>query len=219
MSLELYYLGPSPPCRAVMLLLKAIDLSPEMKPVNVMEGEHLSEEFLQLNPQHTIPVLVDDGFPIAESRSIMMYLADNYTENESLYPKDPKQRAIVNQRLFFDIGTLFTRFAECYHPVIWKGEGINENLVVKVEEAFSILNTFLEGHDWVAGDEMTIADFSIVVTVSTAEGVGFDLSPYSNVVDWLQRCKDNMVDYEEVNQANLDHFVEHWKGKLGEQGE
>jgi glutathione S-transferase len=39
----------------------------------------------------------------------------------------------------------------------------------KVEEAFSILDTYLEGHDWVAGDQITIADYSIVATVSTVE--------------------------------------------------
>ena len=48
-------------------------------------------------------------------------------------------------------------------------QGVNENMMDKVEEAFSILDTYLEGHDWVAGNQLTIADYSIVSTVSTVE--------------------------------------------------
>lgn len=39
----------------------------------------------------------------------------------------------------------------------------------KLKEAFKLLDTFLEGKTWVAGDQLTIADFDIVTTVSSAE--------------------------------------------------
>lgn len=48
----------------------------------------------------------------------MTYLADQYAKNDSLYPKDPKKRALVNQRLYFDIGTLYARFAD-YYVSVW----------------------------------------------------------------------------------------------------
>lgn len=43
------------------------------------------------------------------SHAIAMYLADKYGKDDSLYPKDLKNRAIVNQRLFFDSTVLFSR--------------------------------------------------------------------------------------------------------------
>lgn len=52
------------------------------------------------------------------SRAIQQYLADKYSKSDSLYPKDPAKRAVVNQRLFFDMGTLYLRFGEIYVSAI-----------------------------------------------------------------------------------------------------
>lgn len=48
------------------------------------------------------------------SRAIIAYLANNYGKDDSLYPKDPKKRGLVDQRLYFDIGTLYQRFADYF---------------------------------------------------------------------------------------------------------
>ena len=61
-----------------------------------------------MNPQHTVPVLVDDGFVINESRAALMYLARKYGEKTDLFPQDPKSRSMVEQRLFFDQGNVWT---------------------------------------------------------------------------------------------------------------
>lgn len=52
--------------------------------------------------------------PILYSRAILGYLAEQHANDDSLYPKDPKKRAVVNQMLYFDATTLWQRTINYY---------------------------------------------------------------------------------------------------------
>lgn len=160
---------------------------------------------IQINPQHTVPTMVDDGFALWESRAIMVYLVEKYAQTPSLYPTCPKQRAIVNQRLYFDLGTLYQRFADYYYPQIFAKAPANPDNFKKMEDAVGFLNKFLEGQTYAAGDNLTVADISLVATISSYEVAGFDLKPYPNVVAWYEKCKATMPGYE-INEAGCAEF-------------
>lgn len=102
---DFYYLPGSSPCRSVIMTAKAVGVDLNKKLLNLQAGEHLKPEFIKINPQHTIPTLVDNGFALWESRAIQVYLVEKYGKTDSLYPKCPKKRAVINQRLYFDMGT------------------------------------------------------------------------------------------------------------------
>lgn len=129
----------------------------------------------------------------------MKYFVDQYAKDDTLAPKDPKLAALVNQRLYFDATTLYSRLLEYFvsnqtisfmHlpenyciclikvPVVFSGQQPDEAKSAKLEEALSWLNAFLHNHVWVAGQYMTIADIALVTTVSTAEVSTF-LSSFS----------------------------------------
>nr|XP_023020999.1 glutathione S-transferase 1-like [Leptinotarsa decemlineata] len=118
MGIDFYYVPGSAPCRNVLLAAKAIGVELNLKLTDLMKGDHLTPEFIKINPQHTIPTLNDNGFALWESRAIMTYLQEQYGKDDSLYPKDPKKRALVDQRLYFDIGTLYSRFADYYVSIL-----------------------------------------------------------------------------------------------------
>lgn len=208
--MDFYYLPGSAPCRSVLMTAKALGLTLNKKTLNLMAGEQMKPEFIKLNPQHTIPTLVDGDFAIWESRAIMTYLAEKYGKNDSLYPKCPKARAVVNQRLYFDMGTLYQSFAQYYYPQIFAKEPADPEKFKKIEDAFEFLNTFLEGHTYVAGDNLTLADLAILSSVSTFDVAGFDFSKYSNVAKWYANAKNVVPGWEE-NWQGCQEFKKFFK--------
>lgn len=81
----------------------------QLKKVNLLEKEHFTDEYLKMNPQHCVPLINDNGFYLWESRAIITYLINTRSPGHSLYPIDPKQRAVIDQRLYFDAATLVPR--------------------------------------------------------------------------------------------------------------
>lgn len=72
----------------------------------------------------------------------------------------------------------------------------------KIHEAFKFLDIFLESKPFVAGNDLTLADLAIVVTVSNFDVCGYDLSPYKNVTNWYAKVKQTAPGYEEANGKN-----------------
>jgi glutathione S-transferase len=74
----------------------------------------------QLNPHHNVPTLVDGDFVTNESRPAAAYLINKYggDKKSELYPESPVERARVDQRMYFDMGTFYKAFGECV--VSWK---------------------------------------------------------------------------------------------------
>jgi len=191
--LVLYHFPPSAPSRIGLLCIRNLKLDVDVKEVDLFKKEQLNENFTKINPQHTVPTIIDsDGFILWESRAIGAYLADkNYPNGHSLYPKDVKQRAVIDQRLQFDCGTLYPRIRAICWPVLFTGETkITDEKREKLYEALGWLNTFLEGNKYVAGGtDWSLADLSLLASVATIDHIGGNLSKFKNITEWYERCK------------------------------
>ncbi|KAI4470438.1 glutathione s transferase d10 isoform a-related [Holotrichia oblita] len=205
MAPKLYSTDLSPPCRAVLLVSKALGLSLNVQECNLRAGEHMTAEYLKLNPQHTVPTLVDGDTVITNSHAITIYLVEKYGNNDLLYPKDVDKRPLVNQRLFFDEGTMFQILFLTMKYSLLRGEKIPELNKERAEEAYGFLETFLEGQEWVAGNTLTIADLHLIATVTTLNVV-FPLNKekYLNIVKWIEKCK--ALPYYEENARGLQAY-------------
>ncbi|KOB76524.1 Glutathione S-transferase 1-6, partial [Operophtera brumata] len=166
-----------------VLVAAALDIKLNQIHVDLKAGDHLKPEYLKLNPQHTIPTIVDDGFSLWESRAIGRYFATKYGANK-LYPEDPQTRALIDQRLDFDLGSLYPTFANYFYPMFFASAKPDEELLKKLEEKLNILNTFLDGQKYAVGSQLSLADLCLVATL----------------------VKSTAPSYEEANQKGIDDF-------------
>ncbi|XP_017773783.1 PREDICTED: glutathione S-transferase 1-like [Nicrophorus vespilloides] len=206
MVVELYYVPSSPPCRAVLLTARAIDLKMNLNFINVMEGEQFEPYFLKMNPLHTVPTMKDGDLSLGESRVIMTYLVNKYGKTDALYPKDPKKRAMVDQRLYFEIVALNPHIRDYIFPVFFEESVLNKSAIPGICSVLNIINNLLGKTAFFAGETLTIADLSLVTYISTLDVLDFDLSQYQNIIKWYERVKKSAPGYEDENGKNVLSF-------------
>nr|QIC35742.1 glutathione S-transferase epsilon 2 [Ostrinia furnacalis] len=217
MVLTLYKLDASPPARAVMMTIEALGIQDvEYVDVNLLTKDHLTEEYLKMNPQHTIPMLKDDDFIIWDSHAITAYLVGKYAENNALYPTDLKKRALIDQRLHFDSGILFPALRGNVEPVLFKGESsFKPEGLEKISAAYEFTDKFLASvSPYLAGSDLTLADICCVATISSLNAlVPIDDNKYPNLAAWLERCSTEEF-YKKANEAGAQLLGQIVKSKL-----
>ncbi|KAK9884349.1 hypothetical protein WA026_005299 [Henosepilachna vigintioctopunctata] len=183
MAPKLFVMYASPPCRAVMMLAKEIELELEIEEVE--RSRLRTPEMLELNPEHTAPILVDDDFVLWDSHAIMYYL-----------------------RLHFESGLLYQRCTTAISP-LFNGIGdISDDDKDKIVEAYGFIEKYLETYSWVADEEMTIADFSILSTVVSIELViPVEEDRFPKLTEWIAKGKA-LKYFDECNSQGLDHLKE-----------
>ena len=110
-KLKLYCFIGSLPSRACVILTKVLNIPVELNAVNLLKGEQNSDWYRKINPGMKVPALVDGCFTLTESRAILAYIVDTRQPGCSLYPKDEKKRAKIDERLFFDAATFFPKIS------------------------------------------------------------------------------------------------------------
>jgi len=206
MSVDIYYVPASSPCRSVLLAAKHFGLKTNLKLVDLMNGETRTPEYIKMNPQHAVPTVEDDGLFLAESRAILQYFANKYAKDDTVYPKDPKERYVVDHRLQFDAGTLYQRFGDLYYPIMFAKQPYDEEKAKKLDEALELTEGFLGDNNYIAGNNITIADFAVIASLTTIESVGHDLSKFPKVQAYIERCKNEIDGFTELNQQGADAF-------------
>ncbi|XP_058119487.1 glutathione S-transferase 1-like [Anopheles ziemanni] len=201
--MDLYYHIRSLPCQSAAFLIKHMGLELNHKPTSIYDPKDL-EELKRVNPQGTIPTLVDDGRAIWESHAILIYLAEKYALDDSLYPKDLAERTVVHQRLFFDNG-LLQGAAMGNMLASLRKQPISAELSAKLKRGLELMEMFLTGSTYVAGEKLTIADFPVFASVASLSWMPYDLAPYPNVQRWCDRMATHIPDLHAMHkQAETD---------------
>ncbi|XP_307500.4 glutathione S-transferase D5 [Anopheles gambiae] len=210
--MELYSDIVSPPCQNVLLVAKKLGIALNTKKTNIMDAADVAE-LTKVNPQHLIPTFVeDDGHVIWESYAIAIYLVEKYGQDDALYPKDPKVRSIVNQRLFFDIGTLYKNILANIDVLIEKQQPSAE-LRGKLEQALDLTEKFVTECRFVAADHLTLADIFMLGSITALEWFRYDLERYPGIRGWVERVTAQFPDYsdfhKEIREATKQYVATH----------
>lgn len=159
------YAFATPNSVKIPIALEELGLSYTLHGVNVRKGEQKTPEFLRLNPNGKVPVLVDtpendEPFVLTESAAILVYLAE---KTGLLLPASGEERARVFEQLFFHASGLspafgqsgfFQRFAAEPQPIAL------ERFSSEATRTLGVLDGVLAERPFVAGENFTIADIA-----------------------------------------------------------
>ena len=194
------YSFPTPNGVKISIALEELGLAYEPHAINIMANETWTPEFLSLNPNGKIPAIIDPNGPggkpigLFESGAILLYLAD---KTGKLIPADPILRYETIGWVFFQMGGVGPMFGQVGFFYKFAGKDIAdkrplERYVNESKRLLGVIETRLEGRQWIMGDDFTIADISMLGWVRGL--VGFygagDLVGWNelkNVPAWLER--------------------------------
>lgn len=188
------YSWTTPNGRKVSILLEELGIEYNTKSIDITKGEQHAPDFLKIAPNNRIPAIVDNetGITLMESGAIMLYLADKY---DKFQVKGSEYWGMV-EWLMWQMGGLGPMLGQVHHFVKYnpgKSEYGEERYSTEARRLYKVLNTRLEGRDYVAGEGRgvyTIADMSIWPWVSRFEWQQIDLTEYPNVRDWYNRIAE-----------------------------
>ncbi|WP_026375394.1 glutathione-dependent disulfide-bond oxidoreductase [Aestuariibacter salexigens] len=163
--------------------------------INIMEGEQFSSGFVKVNPNSKIPAMVDHSTTpptrLFESGSILLYLADKFS---AFIPKDAAKRAECMNWLFWQMGSaplLGGGFGHFYAYAPEKYEYAINRYTMEIKRQLDVLNQHLAEHQYMCGDEYTIADIAIwpwygalVKGKLYDAGEFIDAASYTHVIRW-----------------------------------
>ena len=190
---DLHY-WPTPNGKKVTILLEELGAEYRIIPCNIGRGDQFKDEFLKLNPNHRMPVLVDrdpkDGGPpisVFESGAIMMYIAEKAGR---FFPQDIRGKYEVTQWVMWQMANQGPKIGECGHFRRLGDKQGDQSYAVRrfTDEAnrlYGVLNNRLYDRRYLAGDEYTIADMIAYPWTVNWQGQGQDIEEFTYFKRWF----------------------------------
>lgn len=147
-------------------------------------------------------------FSPTKGRVILTYLVSMFgkSEHDHLYPKDVNKRALVDLHLHFDLSTMYQRTLDYFFPTIILGAPLDEAKKARLAEALGFFESMLKNKKFSTGDDFTLADLTLAVTISQIEAFEFNLYPFPKIRKWLTECKTYLEPYGyQVSSRNEEH--------------
>jgi glutathione S-transferase len=205
MTIQVYCEPCTVNSRKVLAGLEQLAADYKNNRINFFAKEHKSDAFKKINPMGTVPAAVDGDLTLTESNAILQYAAD-LAPDDSMYPKDPKKRAIINTWLFWEAATWFPScyvyiVENCVKPGLLKVEADQERLdgeAERFQKCASILEAQLSQTKWLTGDNVTIADIAIAAPMQIHAASKLPLDNYPNLRRWMSENVEQLESWKKT---------------------
>ncbi|CAG7829125.1 unnamed protein product [Allacma fusca] len=227
MVLKTYVDPVSQPSRALMLFVRAAKIDFEENLILIREGQQKTDEYAKINKFQKVPAIVHDDFQLAESISILRYLARTFTVDDHWYPKDVRSQARVDEFLAWQhlgLRLPLTRYIlavirpELLFMLTTKPtEEDLANLKKQAEKALDdVEKLWLEGSKFVHGDEISIADLMAVGEIEMIRLTGYNpREGRPKLSAFLDRVKETVgADLYDGVHEDLNKVVDYFAVKL-----
>ena len=178
-------------CYKIKLLCAQLGIDYEWREVDILAGDTRTPEFLAMNPNGRIPLLVlPDGRNLPESNAILFYLA---AESE-LIGSDSYSRAEILQWMFFEQYSHEPNIATSRFIIQYLGSPADRQAALEEKKvwgykALDVMEHQLGAGPFIAGEAYSIADIALYAYTHVADEGGFDLATYPAIRSWLGRVE------------------------------
>ncbi len=180
----------------VSIMLEEVALPYKVIPYNIFAGDQFKPEFLKLNPNNKLPVIVDHGplgggepFAVFETGAILAYLAD---KTGKLWPSDPRGRHTVLQWLMFQMAGIGPMHGQAHHFIRYAPERMDyptERYIKEAKRLLGVMERRLGEVEFLAG-AYSIADIACWPWIRALRLISLSLDDYPNLRRWYQAISE-----------------------------
>jgi glutathione S-transferase len=193
-------------------------------------GKTTTAEYMQKYPAHLTPMLEEEGLPkgaLGESCAIMAYLCNKHGLDD-FYPRDPAERAMVDNAMFYLIGTFYPLVTRASYPTLgfaqYPGEvgtsDADDAMKAKAQQdAEAALadpldvyrSFFLDGKPFIGGDKPSIADIRLAATLEFLRAIDDDFPAWTE--EYMSRMEQALGDAYSEPAADVRGYIEQVKSQ------
>jgi glutathione S-transferase len=193
-------------------------------------GKTTTPEFLQKYPAHLTPMLEEEGLPkgsLGESCAIMQYLCNKHGLDQ-FYPSDPGERAMVDNAMFYLIGTFYPLLTRATYPALgfpqYPGEvatsDADDDMKAKAQndaeaalaEPLDVFRAFfLDGKPFIGGDTPSIADFRFAATLEFLRAIDYEFPAWAE--EYMTRMETTLGEAYSEPAADVRGYIAHVKSQ------
>ena len=191
-------------------------------------GKTTEPEYLSKYPAHLTPMLEGEELPrgtLGESCAIMAYLCNKHGLDQ-FYPTDPGRRAMVDNAMFYLIGTVYPLVARATYPTLGFAQYPGEVATSEADDAMKAKAQkdaeealaepldvyrafFLDGKRFIGGDQPTIADIRLAATLEFLRAIDYDFPQWAE--DYMKAMEEALGDAYSEPAADVRGYVDSTK--------